>query len=229
MDPSIVLYDWPVSPFCMKVRAVLDHKRLPYRRLPALAHRAELRRRGGVGKVPAVELDGAFVVDSTDIAHALERRFPEQPILPADPVERARCHVLEDWSDESLYWFGLHHHWVEPAGRAAARAYFGRTWTGRLVFPWLALRIRWQLWGQGTGRKSPAQLRADLERNLDAVEGLLTPGDYLLGDRPWLCDFALMSQLVYLTRAVSLTEVLTGRPRTSAFLDRMKALRVEGG
>ena len=113
---AIVLYDWGPSPFCMKVRAVLAHKGLPYT------------------KVPALDVDGEFLVDSTDIAHELERRFPTTPILPAAARERALCHALEDWSDESLYFFGLYYHWHEPAGRRQAAAYFARTWLGRLAF-----------------------------------------------------------------------------------------------
>lgn len=223
--PRIALYDWPVSPFCMKVRAVLDHKRLSYVRLPALTHQWEIKRRGKVGKVPALDLDGEFLVDSTDIAHALERRFPDPPVLPPDPGDRAQCHVLEDWADESLYFSGLYYHWHEPAGRQAAAAYFGRTLIGKLSFQPFRWKIERQLWGQGTGRKSAAQVRADLERNLDAVEVLLGRGPFLLSGGPWLCDFALMSQLVYLTRAPALKRVLDARPHTRAYLERMKQLR----
>lgn len=62
---QIQFYDWPWSPFCMKVRLILDFKRLPYDRVNPLARRG-FRRRRGTEKVPAVEIDGAFVTDSTD-------------------------------------------------------------------------------------------------------------------------------------------------------------------
>ena len=75
---AIRLFDWGPSPFCLKVRAILDHKQVEYERRnvlgPALV---ELWRRGRIGKVPALEIDGALVCDSTDIAHELERRFPD--------------------------------------------------------------------------------------------------------------------------------------------------------
>lgn len=225
LAPRIRLYDWPVSPFCHKVRAVLEHKGLPYERLPALSNRGLIRRRGGVGKVPALELDAEFLVDSTDIVHELERRFPDCPVLPPSASARALCHVLEDWADESLYFLGLYHHWHEPAGVAAARRYFHRSWAGVLLFPPLRWRIERQLAGQGVGRKAPAQVRADLERNLDAVEALLEPGPFLLGDGPWLCDHALLAQLVYLQRAAALGGLYAERPAIRAFLERMRALR----
>jgi glutathione S-transferase len=221
---SIVLYDWAPSPFCMKVRAVLAHKQLAYTKVPALSRVREIYRRGRVGKVPALDVDGEFLVDSTDIAHELERRFPTPRLLPSDPRERALCHALEDWADESLYFFGLYYHWHEPAGRRQAAAYFARSWLGRLAFRPYLMRIERQLYGHGVARKSAAHIAADLDRNLDAVEALLAGRDFLLGDVPYLCDLALGGQLVYLLRAPATKEVLAGRPSSARFVERLRPL-----
>lgn len=223
---KIALYDWPASPFCMKVRAVLERKALPYERLPALKHVRHVRSRGGVGKVPALEIDGEMLVDSTDIVYALEARVPEPAVIPSAPLLRARCHVLEDWSDEALYFFGLYHHWREPAGRRQAQRYFAKTLLGRVAFWPFAARVAAHSDGQGLGRKSYEHVRRDLARSLDAVEALLAEGDFLLGQGPLLCDYALASQLVYLTRAAATRGALEGRPRTLAFLARMPEVRM---
>lgn len=202
---------------------MLALKRLPYKRVNALAHLPSIARRGGIGKVPALELDGELVVDSTDIAYTLDRRYPERPIVPSDPEARAMCHVFEDWADEALYFTGLYYHFIDPAGRRAASAYFKRTLIGRVAFlPYLA-RVERQLRGQGLGRKSPSHVRADLERTLDAIEALLEGKDFLVGGEPYLCDLALAAQLVYLTRAASLAKVLETRPETQAYLERVRA------
>jgi len=58
---TVVFYDWPYSPFCMKVRAILDYKSIDYQRVRPLAARGKLKR---TGKVPAVEIDGTFITDS---------------------------------------------------------------------------------------------------------------------------------------------------------------------
>ena len=221
MAVTIVLYDWPPSPFCIKVRAVLERKQIAYERVSALGRIPELYRRGKIGKVPALDLDGEFLVDSTDICHALDARVPSPALLPTAPRDRALCHALEDWADESLYFFGLYYHWHEPEGRARAKRYFAKTLAGRLVFwPYLA-RIEQQLRGHGIARKPPAHVRQDLERNLDAIEALVAERQFLLGDGPWLCDYALAGQLVYLTRARSMRDVLASRPHTRAFLARL--------
>src|SRR6476646_1930355 len=90
---SVVFYDWPYSPFCMKVRAILDYKSIDYQTVKPLAARGELRRRG-TGKVPAVEIDGTFITDSTDIAYALQERFPDPPLLPPTEHERGLSHAI---------------------------------------------------------------------------------------------------------------------------------------
>jgi glutathione S-transferase len=226
---EVVLYDWGPSPFCLKVRAILDHKRIAYRRLSALGRPIlELRRRGGIGKVPALELDGELVCDSTDIAYALERRVPEPAVLPADARERALCHALEDWADESLYFVGLYFQWIDPAGLAMVPQAFGRGPLGKLAFEVSLRRIRRQVRGQGTSRKPDAHVRADLERHLDALEALVAPGPFLLGEAPLLCDFAVMSQLVYLARTPHGGPRVAARPALTAYLERMKALRAQG-
>ncbi len=223
----IALYDWPVSPFCMKVRAVLAYKGLAYEKRNALSHVREVYGRSKIGKVPALDIDGELLVDSTDISHELERRFPEPSILPSDPRERARCHALEDWTDESLYFFGLYYHWYEPTGRKQAQKYFARTTLGRFVFPPYLARIKSQLKGHGLSRKSPDHVRADLERNLDAIESMVAGDGFLLGKGPYLCDFALASQLVYLTRAATTKPALEDRPQVRAYLERVPHVSVK--
>lgn len=214
------LYDWAPSPFCHKVRAALAHKGIAYRKLPALSHLGALRRRG-TGKVPALELDGRFLVDSTDIVHALEAHTEAPRLLPEAPRDRALCHALEDWADESLYFFGLYYHWHEPAGRAQTAAYFRRTWLGWIAFPPYLTRIERQLAGHGTSRRTPHEVQADLERNLDALEGLLEGRAYLVDDRPRLCDLAVMAQLVYLARTPTQRDLAERRPRLGAYVARV--------
>ena len=226
---NVKLYDWGPSPFCLKVRAILDHKRIRFARVGALGRpMLELRRRGRIGKVPALEIDGELVCDSTDIAYELERRVPEPAILPADPRERALCHALEEWADESLYWVGIYFQWIDPTGLAMVPQAFGKGPLGRVAFEVYRRRIHRQVRGQGTARKPDAHVRADLERHLDAAEGLLAPGPFLLGARPALCDFAVMSQLVYLARTPAGKPRVEARPALTGYLERMKGLRAQG-
>jgi len=222
------LYDWAPSPFCLKVRAILDYKRVPYERVNALTKIVELRRRGASGKIPALDLDGTLIVDSTDIAHALEARFPTPSILPPTPRERALGHAIEECADESLYFIGLYYQWIHTEGRAHVPKAFGRSLFGRAAYLLFDRRVKAQIVGQGTGRKPEPQVRADLERNLDAVDGLLD-APFVLGEVPYLADFALMGQLVCLKRTPVGGRAIDQHPRIHAYLERMKKLRVDEG
>lgn len=219
---SIIFYDWPYSPFCMKVRAILDYKQAEYRTVNPLAARGRLRRRG-TGKVPAIEIGGRFVTDSTEIAYALDELIPKPPLLPAGRRDKALCHVVEDWADESLYFLGLYYRWFDKAGRAEIPAKFGRSIRGRLAYAYYLRLVLKQIKGHGTLRKSPELVARDLERNLDAAERLLAPGPFLFGEQPYLCDFALWGQLAYLNRTPAGGQALKGRDRIVAFLRKLGA------
>jgi len=118
---AIVLHQWSISPFCGKVRRILEHKGLAYEIVNYNGFRA--RKASGLssaGKLPVLDYDGERIQDSSDIAAFLEARHPEQPIFPADPELRARAHFWEDWADESLFWFEAHQRFMYREARLEA-------------------------------------------------------------------------------------------------------------
>jgi glutathione S-transferase len=223
---EVRLYDWAGSPFCMKVRAILDYKEIEYERINILGRAwFTVWRRGRIGKVPALEIDRELICDSTDIAYELDARVPTPRIIPRDPSNRARCHVLEDWADESLYFIGLYFQWWEPEGREMVPLAFGSSPIGRIAFAGYEQTMRRQLRGQGTARKSAEHLRRDLDRHLDAIESLIEGREFFVEQSPMLCDFALLGQLHYLRRTPVGGKAIEQRSGIVAFLERMRALR----
>ena len=101
----LTLYDAPRCPYCARVRIVLAEKDIPHETLVIdLANRpAWLYEKNPSGKVPIVEEDGWVLPESAVISEYLEERYPEPPLLPADPGERAVARLLvfrhEDFSD----------------------------------------------------------------------------------------------------------------------------------
>jgi len=92
------------SYFTRKMTGYLDYKGIPwvFRRFPGAS--PEAMASGFPGGVPAVETPaGEFMWDSTAMIHHLELRFPEPAVLPADPVQRFLCYLVEDAADEWLY------------------------------------------------------------------------------------------------------------------------------
>ena len=100
----ITLFDAARCPYCARVRIVLAEKGVPYDPVEIdLADRpAWLYEKNPVGKVPVLEEDGWVLPESAVIVEFLNERYPEPPLWPADPGERAagrlRVFRFEDFS-----------------------------------------------------------------------------------------------------------------------------------
>jgi glutathione S-transferase len=98
------LHQFRHSAFCEKVRLVLAVKGLTATLVevtPGLGQ-VELFRLSGQRQVPVLVDGGEVISDSSAIALYLEEQHPEPPLLPLDPVARARVLLLEDWADTAL-------------------------------------------------------------------------------------------------------------------------------
>jgi RNA polymerase-associated protein len=87
----ITLYDADRCPYCARVRIVLAEKGVEVETVQIdLADRPGwLYEKNPSGRVPVLE-DELFVLpESQVIMEYLEERYPEPPLLPADPAERA--------------------------------------------------------------------------------------------------------------------------------------------
>src|SRR3954454_342516 len=99
-----VLWQLQISHYNEKVRWALDYKRIPHTRrsmLPGI-HQLIVKRKAGIVTSPVLELDGRGIGDSSAILLAIEERWPEPPLIPANTIPRRRALPLEDWFDEEL-------------------------------------------------------------------------------------------------------------------------------
>ena len=89
------LIDAPRCPYCARVRIVLAEKGVPHETLVIdLEDRpAWLYELNPVGRVPVLEDDGWALPESAVINELLEERYPEPPLLPADPAARAAARL----------------------------------------------------------------------------------------------------------------------------------------
>ena len=117
---ALTFYYGSGSPYAWKVWLTLEHKGIPYELkvlsfdkgdTKAPAFRAINPR----GKVPTIVDDGFALWESTAVAEYLEDRYPQKPLMPADPKARAivrriateaqdyLCKVVEHLVDIALY------------------------------------------------------------------------------------------------------------------------------
>jgi glutathione S-transferase len=99
----VKLYDAPRCPFCARVRIALAEKGLEAERVDVdLQDRpAWIYELNATGRVPVLD-DGFLLPESAVIMRYLDERYPDPPLLPADPVERARATLLVERFDELL-------------------------------------------------------------------------------------------------------------------------------
>jgi glutathione S-transferase len=101
----LTLYDAGRCPYCARVRIVLAEKGLGYETVAIdLRDRpAWLYAKNPLGKVPVLEEDDGLVLPESDvIMEYLDERFPEPPLWPADPAERALGRLWLERFDDRL-------------------------------------------------------------------------------------------------------------------------------
>jgi glutathione S-transferase len=96
IEAVLTLYDADRCPYCARVRIVLAEKRLEYETVVVdLDDRpAWIYEKNPLGKVPVLEEDAFVLPESAVIMEYLDERYPEPPLWPADPAERARGRLL---------------------------------------------------------------------------------------------------------------------------------------
>ena len=100
----ITLYDADRCPYCARVRIVLAEKGVPYETVAIdLSDRpAWLYEKNPLGKVPVLEEEAFCLPESVVIMEYLEERYPDPPLLPTDPAERALVRLQIDRFDVNL-------------------------------------------------------------------------------------------------------------------------------
>ena len=98
----LTLYDADRCPYCARVRIVLAEKAVPYDTVVVdLEDRpAWIYEKNPLGKVPVLEEADFVLPESAVIMEYLEERYPEPPLWPADPAERAAGRVLVERFDQ---------------------------------------------------------------------------------------------------------------------------------
>jgi glutathione S-transferase len=96
------LYDADRCPYCARIRIVLAEKGLPYETVVVdLDGRpAWIYEKNPLGKVPVLEEDDFVLPESSVIMEYLEERYPEPPLWPSDPAERAAGRLLLERFDQ---------------------------------------------------------------------------------------------------------------------------------
>jgi glutathione S-transferase len=192
-----VLWHLKVSHYNEKARWALDYKHVPHVRHAADPgrHRAIALRLTGARTFPVLVLDGEAIGDSTQIIRALERRYPEPPLYPAEPEARRRALQIEDFFDEEL---GPHLRLLVisrmlPSPKLILGAFLpdlgtGRRFAARAIFP---LHRRQVIAAFGIDRASVELAWSKVRAAGECFREEIQPNGYLVGDGFTVADLTV--------------------------------------
>lgn len=222
----ITLYQYATSPFCEKVRRALAFKGLDYE-----IHEVERFAPekyvdiSPVGKYPVIDHDGTKVFDSTDIVEYLDASFPDEPLLPSDPMQAALAHVIEDWADESLYFYEMTMRlaWQHNLEKRVVHEFVATVpgLTVEQAVPLIVKTVGDKVAEQGIGKKPVGAVVRDAERHFAALDGMLEANEWLAGDRLSVADIAVAPQIRALLYAEEVVPFADARPRIGDWLERV--------
>ena len=231
---TLTLYQFELCPYCHKVKAGIELKNLPYRRVEVNPlNKKEIKHfaddDSGRKKVPIIELGDDVRRESSAILRWLDTvGAGARALTPAQAVAD-RADEIDAWVDRDLIQIlptVLYGTWAESihAAKLTAKTSNFSRWDnmrvrmfGSVIMKMIAKRI---LKRRGEG-KSGAEL---FEEQLDQLETYIGEQDFLCGDAPNFADASVHGALTCV-REFPAFERVRQRPLIIAWYDRVDALR----
>ncbi|HTY54818.1 MAG TPA: glutathione S-transferase family protein [Candidatus Binataceae bacterium] len=184
------LFQFYPSPFCAKVRKILEYKGVPHETIEVdYLDRGELLAASGQIMVPVWREDGEATFDSNRIAERLECLYPEPTIFPPGiaGLHRALTEYFDNQVEDAVFRVAV----------LDELEYFKARGPQHLAFFRL---IRDRKYGEGFCDR----MAREENQNWERVRKILAPLDQALADKAFvlgrigLADFALYGQLWFL-------------------------------
>jgi glutathione S-transferase len=229
---TLELYHHGSSACAAKVRFALAEKRLSWTSryvdiLKGEQFTPEFLAINPKAVVPALVHDGAVIVESTVICEYVEEVFPQHPIYPSTPLERAHVRVWTKAVDEELHpacsaitYVVSHRHTILRTGAGSFEDFLARGANEGTA----ARTLKWQWIQQGLDAPGAADKIRLYDAYLHKMERALAGSDWLVGERLTMADVAMAP---YVNRLAALAmEQLWERgrlPRVEGWFERVRA------
>ncbi len=196
---KIIVYGFRGSPYVEKVITALDYKSLSLSwSIEMMKTPAAIKRKSPITqKMPAVNLDGVMFYDSTFILRELEKRHPAPSLWSSNDYVAAQQRQLEDWCDESLYWYIMAMRWQrENADKAIAQITSAMpALVGLVLGKIIKKKLVQSTVAQGLGRLPQHVLMEETARQLQDLSLILGDSPYFYSETPSAADFAVYCQI----------------------------------
>jgi len=236
---TITLHQWEWSPFCTKIRLLLDYKGIAYstRNYNGLLA-LRVRRLNPAAKVPVLEVKGRMEVnrtlipDSRDIARYLDHHFPEKPVFPTAPFQRGQAELLANWADESLYFYNMYlrAEYEDAFKQILDSMTAGRPAYEKVLFAVVLKRtFRSTLHHHGTSREPKQKVETRFLELMQALDHTLAEQPWLAGNAISIADFAVAAQLIEILRTSHLGAEILAMPKLGTWIKRFPQQSVGAG
>lgn len=226
--PKLTLWQYEISPFSDKVRRALHFKGLSYDiREVLISETGKLKSASPTGKFPVLETGGEFIVDSTDILDYLETLTPESSLTPSNPKDAAHCVILEDWADESLYFYDLTlRSWPQNVEWLLddLLVYEPKGLKHKLLRTLIPKFMPKATKSQGIGRKEPATVVREIKALFGAIDTLVQENSWLAGSALSRADISVRAMTFVINRAVEGRAAMDELPNLRAWEARVDKL-----
>lgn len=202
----LILYQFPISHYCEKVRWALDYKQLDYKTvnlLPGL-HRFKTGKMACNSFLPILVERDKVLQGSDVILDYLDRSYPQYSLTPSDADLKRQALDWEIYADQQV---GIHvrricYHVLLDVPEVVIPFYTHRgPWYGPIVmkvgFPLLRKKMREMM---DINERSAQQSSVALGQALDRIDRRLRETGYLVGDRFTRADLSVAALLAPLFR-----------------------------
>jgi len=197
----ISLYGSNISYFTGKMENYFRVREIAYdlHSMQFPADRKKLEKELGLMQMPALQLgDGRWMTDTTKIIQWFEATYPENGLIPNDPLQSFICLMLEDWADEWWWRPAMHYRWHYPEGAYLQSRHLADELMVQLpvpgIFKRFMLRYRQRsgyTTGDGITPSNVAGVESMYLRLLAQLQAIFNDRPFILGERPSLADIGL--------------------------------------
>jgi glutathione S-transferase len=199
---DLLLYDHPGSPCARRVRIALLEKGLAWTSRVIDLTRLEQKSDWYLalnpnGIVPTLVHGDRVVWESNVITEYLDAVFPQRPLYPADPWERAQAKMWQAFELEMAKEFRplMYHRVIGPVDRAQPKetllADVARSTQDAAHVAWIHRVYD----GTVLDAAEAARLDALLGKRLDRLDAHLAERDFLVGDRFTIADVSVLPRV----------------------------------
>jgi glutathione S-transferase len=221
------LYGARLSPFVEKVAKALQLKGIEFDLVEPTGPSDLKKWNRTTGKMPVLEMSGEQMIDSTLILRRLDEIVPTPALVSSDRDTAAKQRFLEDWADESLYWYVMALRW-NPVNVKATIAQIA-SFVPAALRPAAGVFFNWQLGGQARGqglaRLPLATVLEELERRFDELCVFLGDSPFFFAESVSVADLALFGQFCTLRSGPTPqgAKLLDAKAPLVRFFDRVDA------